>query len=101
MITVAFLPMQKGFPWATFTINLIGSFLIGIGAGLLGGPDMERWRLFFLTGILGGFTTFSTFSIENMRMFQQGQWQLSMVYSLGSVVAGLVLVYAGYWLTAR
>jgi fluoride exporter len=101
MFTVFFLSSQKGFPWHTLTVNLLGSLLIGVGAGLFGGIEAERWRLLLLTGFLGGFTTFSTFSIENMRMFQNGHWQLSLAYSLISVVAGLILAYLGYAICSK
>jgi len=97
-LNILFLPVQKGFPWSTFTVNILGSFLIGLLAAMLAGPESERWRLLAMTGFLGGFTTFSTFSIENMRMLQQGDWTLSATYTVLSVVGGVAFSLLGYWI---
>ena len=96
-INVLLTPLQHGFPWSTFFVNIAGSFLIGLLAAVWTGPDAERWRLLAMTGFLGGFTTFSTFSIENMRMLQQGQWTMSAVYSILSIVAGILLAMLGFF----
>jgi fluoride exporter len=84
------------FPWATFTINVSGSFAIGFLTMLL-----ARWqphstlRLMVLVGFLGGYTTFSTFSFEALTLWERGEGVRAVVYTLGSVVAGLAAVALG------
>lgn len=92
-----------GWPWATFSINVAGSFLIGLLAGWLAtkGDDGEPWRLFLGVGVLGGFTTFSAYSLETMRMIERSDWAGAAAYALGSVVAGLVAVGIGMALAKR
>lgn len=91
------------FPLGTFLVNLVGSFLIGLAYVLL----VERaalpseWRLFFITGILGGFTTFSAFSLEMLQLWQQGHILQAVLYAVGSVVLGLLCVFLGVWLTQK
>ena len=89
-----------GWPWATFFVNLLGSLLMGLLIGflafrseLLGGG--QTTRLFLATGLLGGFTTFSAFSLEVARYVQQDQWGRAGAYAGLSVVLGLLLVLAG------
>jgi len=85
------------FPWATFLINVTGCFGIGFLAVLaeermLLGPAA---RLFLMVGILGGYTTFSTFAQEGLSLFEDGRSGVALAYMLGSVVTGLLAVYAG------
>lgn len=90
-----------GFPWGTFTVNLAGSFLMGILAALLlrrGDPGLSHLVPFLMTGILGGFTTFSAFSLETLVLLERGRPGLAMLYAGGSVIAGLAAVFAGHWL---
>ncbi len=86
---------EHPFPWATLTINLLGSFLIGLAVVILAGRP-AHWHLFVVVGLLGGFTTFSAFSIENVRLMQEGQAGLSLLYSLGSCGLGISLAWAGF-----
>ena len=89
----------KGFPWATLTVNVVGSLLIGLLSGLLarhGGPSAESIRCFAVVGFCGGFTTFSTFSNETFRMLENNQWLSAAGYVGLSVAAGLVAVFVGY-----
>jgi fluoride exporter len=85
------------FPWHTFTINILGAFLIGVlmalsmEKGLVGGS----WRLFLGTGILGGFTTFSTLSYESVALMNQGLWMAGFANMFGSGVAGLAAAWLG------
>lgn len=92
----------KGFPWATLTVNVVGSLLIGLLSGLLarhGGSSAESIRAFAVVGFCGGFTTFSTFSSETFRMLENNQWLPAAGYVGLSVAAGLVAVFVGYWLS--
>ncbi len=90
-------------PWATFTINVAGSLLIGALAGWLAtkGEAGEPWRLFLGVGVLGGFTTFSAYSLETMRMVERNDWLGATTYSLGSVIAGLAAVGLGLLIAKR
>ncbi|MGZ3171525.1 MAG: fluoride efflux transporter CrcB [Croceibacterium sp.] len=85
------------FPWATLTVNVIGSLLMGVLAGFLArhGQGGEQWRLFIGVGVLGGFTTFSSFSLEMMLLIERGQPLQALTYVLISVLAGLSALYIG------
>ncbi len=86
------------FPWGTLSVNLIGSFVIGILAGLNDNAAFTTGlRLFLFVGILGGFTTFSSFSLETMQLFRQGQATLGISYILASNIGGLLLALTGYY----
>lgn len=83
------------FPYGTFVINISGSLVMGIIAGYLAlkGEASQPWRLFIMTGILGGYTTFSAFSLDAVTLYQRGEIGLALFYVLGSValsIAGLV-----------
>ncbi|WP_245969796.1 fluoride efflux transporter CrcB, partial [Calidithermus roseus] len=91
-----------GFPWSTLLINVSGSFLIGIVLELsLKGALSGEARLFLAMGLLGGYTTFSTFSWETLTLVQGGEWLRALGYVLGSVLLGFAGVVAGYWLGER
>lgn len=87
-----------GFPWGTFFINVTGSFLIGVIAqfaltrafGIT--PSV---RLFAATGVLGGYTTFSTFSLDTVTLMEDGAAPLALLYAGGSVIAGFLAAYLG------
>ncbi len=90
------------FPWGTFTVNVIGCFLIGLIATVL----VERsapvtWSLFLVTGILGGYTTFSAFGWETVQLSRQGEHFVALANVLGSVVAGYVAVWLGVLLARK
>ncbi len=88
------------FPWPTFAVNVIGSFLIGLLAGLfVRHIDSEAARLALVVGFCGGFTTFSTFSRECLVLIQEGNWHTATVYVLLSVLLGIAAVLAGVSLT--
>lgn len=88
-----------GFPFGTLFINMLGSFLIGCVAGWLVFKAGENWsqhaRLFVVTGILGGFTTFSAFSLETALLVERGEMGLAALYVVGSVAFSLVAVFGG------
>lgn len=84
------------FPWATFLINITGSFAIGLLATLL-----VRWlphpnvRLLLITGLLGGYTTYSTFAFDSLTLWERGEQAASLVYMISTLVAGFVAVSLG------
>ena len=84
------------FPIATFTINCIGSFFIGIAAGLY---LNEVYESFFIIGFLGGFTTFSTFSVENAQLLLHKKPLTTILYILATVVICLLLTFFGIYIT--
>lgn len=85
------------FPFGTFAINVSGCFLIGIAMAALGArPELNpNWRLFLVVGVLGGYTTFSTFEFEAWRAARDGQAWMSLAYLVSSVVAGYLAVWLG------
>lgn len=85
------------FPLATFVINLVGSFLIGVMSVLLpvAFPNSRLPLLFVSTGILGGFTTFSTFSLETFGLIEESRYLMAGVYAFGSLAVCLVGVCLG------
>lgn len=89
------------FPWATLAANVLGSLAMGVLAGFLarhGAANSgagEQWRLLLGVGLLGGFTTFSSFSLELMLLIERGQPALALSYALISVLAGLAGLYIG------
>jgi len=87
------------FPFGTLGVNILGCFLIGIVVAVLSrGTLAPEWRPFLVTGILGGFTTFSSFSMESVYLLQAEQYGQAILYILGSVVLGLLATFAGMWL---
>jgi len=87
----------SAFPYGTLFVNLAGCFLIGILFALSekGNVLSPEWRILLTTGFCGGFTTFSTFSYESIRLIQDGEIFLVSVYVAGSVVVGLVSTWLG------
>jgi len=88
--------LGSGFPLGTFAVNLIGCFAIGLNAGAAGrysGLD-PRLVLFLQTGICGGFTTFSTFSLEILSLFEEGKFTIGLFYIVLSVVLGVLALFA-------
>lgn len=94
-----------GFPWGTLIVNIAGSFAIGFYATLTGPGGRlfsgSHQRQFVMTGICGGFTTFSAFSLETLRLVQGGNWQAAGLNVIVSVVAWLAAVWLGYALASR
>ena len=89
------------FPWATFAVNITGCFLIGIFWGLsFRSPGYsESWKLFLMTGLCGGFTTFSAFALEGIGLVKEQKLVLFFSYMAASVVLGLLATYTGIRLT--
>ena len=87
------------FPFSTLIVNITGCFCIGIIIGIFGKLPMTReWELFLVTGILGGFTTFSTFSNDTLSLFKEGHTGFALLYILASVILGLFATYIAYLL---
>ncbi len=86
-----------GFPYGTLVINITGSAVMGLIAGYLAykGEASQSWRLFLMTGILGGFTTFSAFSLDAVLLYQRGDWGQATFYVGGSVVLSIIGLVAG------
>jgi len=87
----------SAYPWATLLVNVSGSFAMGLLAGWLArhSADGEFWRLLLGVGLLGGFTTFSAFSLELVNLAQRGSIALAFGYALISVLAGVLGLFAG------
>jgi CrcB protein len=87
------------FPSGTMAVNLLGSLLMGLLVSLLaeGPPASQSLRLFLATGVLGGFTTFSAFSLDALTLWERGQPGLAAIYVGGSVLLSLGAVAAGFW----
>jgi CrcB protein len=97
---VALQNLGPAFPWGTFIVNLLGGLLIGVLAGILARDGSEEpLRLFLAVGVLGGFTTFSAFSLETFNMINRGDIALAAAYALASVAGSIVLLFVGVWLT--
>lgn len=94
----------EAFPWGTLLVNVSGSFLIGI-LGALGDP-LSTWqvtpgaRQFLMVGVLGGFTTFSSFSLQTLNLMREGEWAYAIVNVVASVVACLVAVGVGFFVAS-
>lgn len=93
----------KYFPWPTFAVNIAGSFIIGLifAACIKDEVFLNNWKLFLATGICGGFTTFSAFSLENMGLLQSGKIGMALTYIGLSIVLGIAATFLGYQLMMR
>ena len=92
--------LGPGFPWWTLTVNVAGSFLIGLLAGMFGALETgHHARLFLTTGFLGGFTTFSAFSLDALTLWDRGEPLQASLYIIGSVVLSLIAAVAGLMLS--
>jgi CrcB protein len=89
----------SAFPYGTFFVNMIGCFLIGFIVFYTEryGSQAQPWRLFLVTGLCGGFTTFSSFSLENSQLVTDHRIFLFLLYAGGSVLLGLLATYFGIW----
>lgn len=99
--SIALRHFGPGFPYGTWIINLLGGLLMGLLAGTLARLAMggEQWRLFIGVGVLGGFTTFSSFSLETFNMMSRGQYGLAAAYAVSSVVGSVLLLILGLFLS--
>lgn len=92
---------QAVFPWATWWVNLCGCLCAGIFFAISQHyPILQNeMRLFLMVGILGGFTTFSSFGLETFQLLQHGQIMLALVYAFSSLILGVCLLALGYVMT--
>ncbi len=97
----------SGWPWGTLSVNIIGGLIMGLVVGWLslrdgvGGPLQENIRVFAAVGILGGFTTFSAFSLETVLMIERRQYGLAAAYVCLSVALCVIAVFAGLLIARR
>ncbi|MBD8890219.1 fluoride efflux transporter CrcB [Roseibium litorale] len=90
--------LGSGFPYGTLTVNVVGSLIMGLFIGFLARHDVpysQDIRLLAATGFLGGFTTFSSFSLDTAFLWERGQWELALGYVALSVIVSLAAVFAG------
>lgn len=87
----------SGFPFGTLTVNLLGCLSIGVLAATLAGAEgiREEWRFLLLVGLLGGFTTFSTFAYESVVLWNYGEWGRAVLNVTASNAFGLLAIWAG------
>jgi len=92
-----------GFPWGTLAVNLTGAFLIGVIAEwlLLRQDSPDAWRLFLVVGVLGGYTTFSSYAFEIVALLRDDKLLRALAYVLVSNVAGIALCFLGVALARR
>ena len=95
--------MGTGWPYGTFTVNVVGSLAMGViaGAFALRANASQAWVLFLTTGILGGFTTFSAFSLDVALLVERGRLDATASYLLGSVVVSIAALFLGLAIVRR
>jgi fluoride exporter len=89
--------LGPAFPFGTLIVNVTGSLVMGLIAGYFAfkGDASQNWRLFLTTGILGGYTTFSAFSLDAALLYERGEVSLAAAYVLGSVLLSIAALFAG------
>tara|TARA_B100000767_G_scaffold56412_1_gene51997 strand:+ start:1967 stop:2338 length:372 start_codon:yes stop_codon:yes gene_type:complete len=92
---------STGFPWGTFSVNIIGSLLIGVfmGVALKNNSFSENQTLLLVTGLCGGFTTFSAFAYENQQFLKVGDLTAFAIYTLCSLSLGILAVFLGLFIS--
>ncbi|PTX00309.1 fluoride efflux transporter CrcB [Pararhodobacter aggregans] len=90
--------MGPGFPWGTLAVNVLGSFVMGLVVVTLGHLSANRFAPLLMTGVLGGFTTFSAFSLDTLTLWERGQQALAVTYVAASVTLSLLAIVAGLWI---
>lgn len=90
------------FPWPTFTVNIVGCFLAGLITSTIKKQSLtDDWYLLTITGFMGGFTTFSAFSLEILQYLQNEKWGLGILYISLSLVVSIIALAGGWWLGNR
>ncbi|PCJ33518.1 MAG: fluoride efflux transporter CrcB [Alphaproteobacteria bacterium] len=90
--------LNVAFPLGTLAVNVIGSFLMGLMVIMLASKGLDRFMPLVLTGMLGGFTTFSAFSLDTLQLYEAGRAGEAALYVLASVVLSLVAVFLAVWI---
>ena len=96
-VNVAAMKLGSTFPWHTLVVNVVGSLLMGLLIGWLTfkGNAPQEWRLFATTGVLGGFTTFSAFSLDAALLFERHSGTQMALYVVGSVGLSILMLFVG------
>jgi CrcB protein len=91
--------LGTGFPYGIMVINILGSLLMGLMIGLFAhvGEIPPHWKVFLTTGVLGGFTTFSTFSLDSALLLERGDYGMAAFYIVGSVIISLAALMLAMW----
>ena len=93
---ISIVPLKVSFPVQTFVTNILGAILIGVVVEVVAGKEIsENWNLFLKVGICGGFTTFSTFSLETYNLIEKGNTGIALGYAILSVVLSVAGVFIG------
>ena len=93
---ISIVPLKVSFPVQTFVTNVLGAILIGVVVEVVAGKQVsQNWSLFWRVGICGGFTTFSTFSLETYNLIEKGNTGIALGYAILSVVLSVIGVFAG------
>lgn len=92
--------LGSGFPWGILVVNILGGFLMGtfVEAGALKFSFTLETRAFLTTGLLGGFTTFSAFSLDAALLIDRGEWMSAILYVASSALLSIAALFAGLWL---
>ena len=103
LVTIAMNQYSKVLPFGTFTVNILGCLLIGLVLGYAQKENTltSNQTLLLATGFCGGFTTFSAFANENLELIKNGEIFNLSVYTIGSIVVGILAVFVGFYLTNR
>lgn len=92
---------ERGFYWGTFTANMVGSLIIGFILGWALKQDTVNHNVILLVavGFCGGFTTFSSFALEGQQLLKAGSYNLLLLYTLTSLIVGILAVFIGLWIS--
>ena len=103
LVTITMNQYSKVLPFGTFTVNMLGCLLIGLILGYVQRENTltSNQTLLLATGFCGGFTTFSAFANENLELIKNGELFNFSVYTIGSVLIGILAVFIGFYLTNR
>lgn len=101
LLQLPFKNFNSQYPLATFSANLIGCLLIGLFFGILQKLDLLKGEahFFFIVGFTGGLTTFSSFALDNLLLFRESSILQPLLYSIGSVILGIIMVVIGLWIS--
>lgn len=92
--------LGSNFPWGTMMINIVGSFLMGLAVAKFMQIEglSQEWRSFVTTGFLGGFTTFSAFSLDFVNLWERGEALYALAYMLASVIGSVLALFLALWI---